>query len=120
MAAPAALWGLGTALGELPPYFVARAAARSGRLLEELEEVEALERAAAAAAGGQPTAAPTSAGKPAAAARSLGERAKVYVYESIQRYGFWAILLAASIPNPVRYMGAARGRGAGGRGAARR
>jgi len=26
----ASLWGLGTAIGELPPYFVAKAAALSG------------------------------------------------------------------------------------------
>lgn len=31
----------------------------------------------------------------------LVERAKVAVFESIQRYGFWAILAAASIPNPL-------------------
>ena len=28
---PCFLWGLGTSLGELPPYFIARAAARAGR-----------------------------------------------------------------------------------------
>ena len=28
--------------------------------------------------------------------------AKIIVYESIKRFGFVAILLAASIPNPVR------------------
>lgn len=33
------LWGLGTALGELPPYFVARAASLAGRKHEELEEM---------------------------------------------------------------------------------
>lgn len=32
------LWGLGTAIGELPPYFVARAAAEAGGTSEELEE----------------------------------------------------------------------------------
>lgn len=29
------------------------------------------------------------------------ERAKLVVYESIQAYGFWAVLAAASIPNPL-------------------
>ena len=33
------LWGLGTALGELPPYFVARAASMAGNTTEELEEL---------------------------------------------------------------------------------
>lgn len=33
------LWGLGTALGELPPYFVARGASLAGNRHEELEEM---------------------------------------------------------------------------------
>lgn len=33
------LWGAGTALGELPPYFVARAASAAGGMDEELEEI---------------------------------------------------------------------------------
>jgi len=33
------LWGFGTALGELPPYFVARAASLAGNVHEELEEM---------------------------------------------------------------------------------
>ena len=32
---------------------------------------------------------------------SLMERAKVATHQLIQRWGFWAILAAASIPNPV-------------------
>lgn len=33
------LWGLGTAIGELPPYFVARAASLAGNKAEELDEL---------------------------------------------------------------------------------
>jgi hypothetical protein len=33
------LWGFGTALGELPPYFVARAAALANKTSEELDEI---------------------------------------------------------------------------------
>ena len=33
------MWGLGTALGELPPYFVARAASAAGGIDEELEDI---------------------------------------------------------------------------------
>ena len=36
---PAFLWGFGTALGELPPYFVARAASIAGNKTEELETI---------------------------------------------------------------------------------
>jgi hypothetical protein len=37
---PAFLWGLGTAIGELPPYFIARQTARSGEKLKEIEELK--------------------------------------------------------------------------------
>lgn len=33
------LWGLGTAIGELPPYYVARAASLAGKKAEELDEI---------------------------------------------------------------------------------
>ena len=33
------LWGLGTAIGELPPYFVSRAASLAGKKQEEIEEI---------------------------------------------------------------------------------
>lgn len=39
MALEAFLWGLGTAIGELPPYFVARAASIAGTSNEELNEL---------------------------------------------------------------------------------
>ena len=94
VALPAFLWGLGTALGELPPYFVARAAARSGQSLDELEEVDALEAADRTNSDGGGR------GQRGGGVGLVG-RAKIAVYESVQRYGFIAILLAASIPNPV-------------------
>ena len=33
------LWGAGTAIGELPPYFVARAASVAGGMDDELEDI---------------------------------------------------------------------------------
>ena len=36
------MWGAGTAIGELPPYFMARAARLSGRAIED-EDFEELE-----------------------------------------------------------------------------
>lgn len=36
-----------------------------------------------------------------AGASGLLDRGKLLVYESIQRWGFWAVLCAASIPNPL-------------------
>ena len=38
VALEAFLWGFGTAIGELPPYFVAKAASAAGKTHEELEE----------------------------------------------------------------------------------
>jgi len=126
---PAFLWGVGTALGELPPYFMARAARlvrgcavqrcsepldsfawwrcwspcllcvgavgarvwafQSGEKLRELQDIE--EEESETHEGPLP----------------LLERAKVFMHEGIQRWGFWAILAAASIPNPVRGAAAA-------------
>jgi len=37
------LWGAGTAIGELPPYFVARAASAAGGIDEELEDILTVE-----------------------------------------------------------------------------
>lgn len=34
------LWGAGTAIGELPPYFVAKAASLAGKKDEELQQLE--------------------------------------------------------------------------------
>jgi len=41
VALEAFLWGAGTAIGELPPYFVARAAKLAGARVQELEEEQA-------------------------------------------------------------------------------
>ncbi|XP_013144251.1 PREDICTED: vacuole membrane protein 1 [Papilio polytes] len=69
------LWGVGTALGELPPYFMARAARLSGGSLAEVTEV--------------------------ADDNTRSGRAKVMVQKLVQRVGFAGILACASIPNPL-------------------
>ncbi|XP_011498060.1 PREDICTED: vacuole membrane protein 1-like isoform X2 [Ceratosolen solmsi marchali] len=82
----AMMWGAGTALGELPPYFMARAARtsrQSSKDQEELKELEALE------------------------ALESGEnipivmRAKLAMKHFVQKAGFLGILACASIPNPL-------------------
>ncbi|CAF0998590.1 unnamed protein product [Adineta ricciae] len=82
-------WGLGTALGELPPYFMARTA-RLGQAGdtddEELREFEQLLLNAKLHNVRDLT---------------LFERLRYSVYCLIQRIGFWGILLCASIPNPL-------------------
>ncbi|UZO12784.1 uncharacterized protein OCT59_004301 [Rhizophagus irregularis] len=75
-------WGFGTALGELPPYFVARAAALSGSRSEELEQIDTLM---------------------AQNPDSISHKEKVFiwVHRLMQRLGFFGIFLFASIPNPL-------------------
>ncbi|KAI7883448.1 transmembrane protein 49-like protein [Lichtheimia hyalospora FSU 10163] len=75
-------WGAGTALGELPPYFVARAVALSGGKSEELADFEAgLEKSSEQ--------------------RTFKEQLTYWVYHGMKRLGFFGILFFASIPNPL-------------------
>lgn len=76
------MWGAGTALGELPPYFMARAARLSGQQLEDedLTELEELKNRDDL---------------------DLWSRAKLMMQSLVQRAGFMGILLCASIPNPL-------------------
>ncbi|XP_011884002.1 PREDICTED: vacuole membrane protein 1-like isoform X1 [Vollenhovia emeryi] len=86
----AMLWGAGTALGELPPYFMARAARISGKHSknenfdqEDLKELEALE----ALENGENV--------------SFVMRIKLSMKRFVEKAGFWGILACASIPNPL-------------------
>ncbi|KAL6256539.1 hypothetical protein P5V15_012650 [Pogonomyrmex californicus] len=86
----AMLWGAGTALGELPPYFMARAARISGKSnkndnfdQEDLKELEALE----ALENGENV--------------SFVMRLKLTMKRFVEKAGFWGILACASIPNPL-------------------
>ncbi|XP_066395068.1 vacuole membrane protein KMS1-like [Miscanthus floridulus] len=77
----AVLWGIGTALGELPPYFLSRAASMSGRVIDGLEDLDA----------------------------SISEgflsstlcQAKRWLMSQSQHLSFTLILLLASVPNPL-------------------
>jgi hypothetical protein len=72
------LWGLGTAIGELPPYFMARASAMAGKTNEEVEELRKLEST-----------------KPS----SLMDRIKAVLYTHLKNHGFITVLLCASVRN---------------------
>jgi len=71
------LWGLGTALGELPPYFIAKAARLANTKVEEIDELEKLDKT------------------------QFINRVKAFVTNSLVNYGFITVLLMASIPNPL-------------------
>lgn len=78
----ACMWGVGTAIGELPPYFMARAARLSGDEDEDpdYEEIEAVLHSEK---------------------KDPLTRAKKAMHRLVQRVGFFGILLCASIPNPL-------------------
>uniref|UniRef100_A0A669C1V9 Vacuole membrane protein 1 n=1 Tax=Oreochromis niloticus TaxID=8128 RepID=A0A669C1V9_ORENI len=76
--------GAGTAIGELPPYFMARAARLSGTEPDD-EDYQEFEEML----------------DQAEAAQDFSSRAKVAVQKLIQRVGFFGILACASIPNPL-------------------
>ncbi|XP_069136462.1 vacuole membrane protein 1-like isoform X1 [Argopecten irradians] len=82
----AIMWGAGTAIGELPPYFMARAARLSGSHDDdEFEEIEELLQEKQVHPDDM----------------SFMERAKLGVHNLVQRVGFFGILACASIPNPL-------------------
>jgi len=78
-------WGAGTALGELPPYFMARASRLSGYDPDEEEdEFQELQ-------------------EKLKNPEEMGwfDRAKLGVERLVERVGFFGILACASIPNPL-------------------
>lgn len=76
------LWGAGTALGELPPYFMAKASRLSGG--GEFEEIEELQQR-----------------KDRGDKLGMFERGKLAMEKIVQKVGFFGILVCASIPNPL-------------------
>ncbi|XP_062341204.1 vacuole membrane protein 1-like isoform X2 [Osmerus eperlanus] len=80
----ACMWGAGTAIGELPPYFMARAARLSGAEPDD-EDYEEFEEML----------------EQAETAQDFATKAKLTVQTMIQRIGFFGILACASIPNPL-------------------
>ncbi|XP_075445771.1 vacuole membrane protein 1 isoform X1 [Ascaphus truei] len=80
----ACMWGAGTAIGELPPYFMARAARLSGAEPDD-EEYEEFEEML----------------EHAETAQDFASRAKLAVQNMVQKIGFLGILACASIPNPL-------------------
>jgi len=71
------LWGLGTAIGELPPYLVSKAARLAGQRSGEFEaEIEA-----------------------ARASTDVFSRLKLWTMDFTQKHGFVGVLLLAGWPN---------------------
>ncbi|TYH82313.1 hypothetical protein ES332_D02G051600v1 [Gossypium tomentosum] len=79
----AILWGLGTALGELPPYFISRAASVSGRKIEAMEELD------------------HSSSEDNGFIATHLKQIELWLLSHSQHMNFFTILLLASIPNPL-------------------
>ena len=75
-------WGMGTAIGELPPYFMARAALEAGK---DDDEFTSFERILAKNPSD----------------RMFSEKAQIWIHDLLKTAGFFGILLCASIPNPL-------------------
>jgi len=82
------LWGAGTALGELPPYFMAKAARLSGYDPEDAEELAEFEALNA---------------KRHQKNLSLMDKGKLFMERVVERVGFFGILACASVSGENRY-----------------
>lgn len=80
------MWGAGTALGELPPYFMARAARLSGQELSDSSDDEA------EVDSDEPKKHPK---------KKWYLNAKEGVRTLVEKVGFFGILACASVPNPL-------------------
>ncbi|KAJ6876813.1 vacuole membrane protein KMS1-like [Populus alba x Populus x berolinensis] len=80
----AVLWGIGTALGELPPYFISRAASMSGSKLEVMKEFESF-----------------SAEDHNTVMATHMKQIKNWLLSHSQYLNFFSILVLASVPNPL-------------------
>jgi hypothetical protein len=56
VAITAMLWGAGTAMGEVPPYFISYSAAKAGKRNEMMEEVQEVSVPGGAGSGSRPLA----------------------------------------------------------------
>ncbi|PSR92698.1 Vacuole membrane protein [Actinidia chinensis var. chinensis] len=79
----AILWGLGTALGELPPYFISRAASMPGSKLDVMEELDA------------------SSSEDIGIISTHLNQIKRWFLSHSQYLNFFTILVLASVPNPL-------------------
>ncbi|GMS94224.1 hypothetical protein PENTCL1PPCAC_16399, partial [Pristionchus entomophagus] len=80
----AVLWGAGTAIGELPPYLMARAARLSGNEPDDDEYKEVIELL-----------------EKDSGEMTLMDRGKALMEKTVSKLGFFGILACASFPNPL-------------------
>eukprot|EP00941_MAST-03F_sp_MAST-3F-sp1_P004832 g4832.t1 len=76
---PCFLWGFGTAIGEVPPYALSRAAALAGKENEELRQILSLSDSDAHV--------------------DPFSKMKLWMIDFMRRWGFWGVLAMAAWPN---------------------
>ncbi|XP_061992067.1 vacuole membrane protein KMS1 [Rosa rugosa] len=79
----AVLWGIGTAIGELPPYFISRAASLAGNKMDAMEELD------------------TSSDEVQGFMATRLYQIKRWLLSHSQQLNFFTILVLASVPNPL-------------------
>lgn len=79
----AVLWGIGTAIGELPPYFISRAASLAGNKMDAMEELDA------------------SSDEVQGFIATRLNQIKRWLLSHSQQLNFFTILVLASVPNPL-------------------
>lgn len=77
------LWGAGTALGELPPYFMAKASRLSGYDPDDAEDFKEFEE--------------LNKKRELGIELSMMERAKLFMERAVEKVGFLGILACASV-----------------------
>eukprot|EP01118_Nematostelium_gracile_P017497 TRINITY_DN748_c0_g1_i1.p1 TRINITY_DN748_c0_g1~~TRINITY_DN748_c0_g1_i1.p1 ORF type:complete len:398 (-),score=89.07 TRINITY_DN748_c0_g1_i1:28-1221(-) len=73
---PCMIWGAGTAIGEIPPYAVSRAARLAGKANEEFDDI-----------------------KESKSSFDILNRMKEWMINFLEKHGFWGVLLMAAYPN---------------------
>lgn len=82
------LWGAGTALGELPPYFMAKAARLSGSIYDDEDVFEDKEKS-------------KNSGDESS---SIMEKGKAFMEKVVEKIGFFGILACASVSLFVSFL----------------
>ncbi|BHF72444.1 Vacuolar membrane protease [Sparganum proliferum] len=96
------LWGFGTAMGELPPYFMARGARLASTV--RTEEIELTGKPSSSSSETEPDHRENGNSQPSASdTKSLSgyQRLEMLLQKVVMRAGFFGIVLCASVPNPL-------------------
>ncbi|XP_049849177.1 vacuole membrane protein 1 homolog isoform X2 [Schistocerca gregaria] len=95
-------WGLGTVIGELPPYFIARASKMAQDRLRETEDSIEGPHGPPSKDDSAPSLKPGASllSGPLDALRGRYSKLRQYATSRLKKIGFWGILLFASVPNP--------------------